>query len=784
MSLTYEPGRVAFAGRAATFAALAPLADEHRELEARAELLRAARARCARATSSARCSRPAARAWIPRRGGAPARGRRRARGARARRARDRARCCARAWRRRRSRWCMRAPGRERRPARRGVRGGRDPVRAASAAAPFGDTAIGRALIGLLRCVPAPRAAARRGELGGPARLAARAGPARAPRAAPTARDQRAAHGRCERGAGARRCGRSATGRWTRSTSSREAARARARRADRAGARELEWLFARPGARGASVLGEDELDEARALPAGRRALAELRELARLAPELAPARRRRSSRAALERVEVFSGAAARGREPWRCSTRSRCARGACGRCSCAACRRACFPARARAAAAAGRGGAPQARGNLRACASASTRTPLAAERYLLYAAVSRPEELLVLSWHVADDDGEPTARSLFVDDVCDLFDESLAERAPAPAARRAPSAGRRRAAAAAPPRDGAARRRALRDERRARRAARARRGRRPRWRRWIGCPMRWFVERVLAPGAFDPDPEPLARGGLAHAALKDTLEGLRARRGSARADAGAARARARAAARGARAQRAPSTRCRSRPSAARACAGACAPISSATSSTPPRPTSPLEPRVPRARLRDRRRRRQGRGERAAGVRARRRRRGCAGGSTASTSSDGGEAVVYDYKSSVAPAAPRSGSARASCRWRCTCARSRSCSGCGSVGRLLPAAERRGPARARRARRRQRRASSTASSGDRASTPRCASCSTQRSRWRARPRPRRARGELEARPQTCAFGRAAAVTRRSAAASADGARAPSGPSHGADA
>jgi len=42
-------------------------------------------------------------------------------------------------------------------------------------------------------------------------------------------------------------------------------------------------------------------------------------------------------------------------------------------------------------------------------------------------------------------------------------------------------------------------------------------------WIRCPMRWYVRNVLAPGAFDPEPEPLARGGLAHAALADTLEG---------------------------------------------------------------------------------------------------------------------------------------------------------------------------------------------------------------------------------------------------------------------
>ena len=52
------------------------------------------------------------------------------------------------------------------------------------------------------------------------------------------------------------------------------------------------------------------------------------------------------------------------------------------------------------------------------------------------------------------------------------------------------------------------------------------------RWIGCPVAWFVERLLRPDALEPDPEPLARGALAHAALKDTLEGLRRETGSAR------------------------------------------------------------------------------------------------------------------------------------------------------------------------------------------------------------------------------------------------------------
>ena len=46
------------------------------------------------------------------------------------------------------------------------------------------------------------------------------------------------------------------------------------------------------------------------------------------------------------------------------------------------------------------------------------------------------------------------------------------------------------------------------------------------------MKWFVQRMLRAEDLEPEPEPLARGGLAHAVLKDTLEGLRERTGSAR------------------------------------------------------------------------------------------------------------------------------------------------------------------------------------------------------------------------------------------------------------
>ena len=187
-------------------------------------------------------------------------------------------------------------------------------------------------------------------------------------------------------------------------------------------RELEWLFAAPRRARASVLGEDELDQARALSAGLGALSELRELATAAPELAPGDGPELAQW-LERVEVFSGqgptqGAVAVLDPLALRARRVRALFLC------ALQEGVFPARAR----------PQpllAEEERRRLAETSGLRlgehddALARERYLLYAAVSRPEELLVLSWHVADDDGDPTARSLFVDDVCDLFDEKLGE-----------------------------------------------------------------------------------------------------------------------------------------------------------------------------------------------------------------------------------------------------------------------------------------------------------------------------------------------------------------------
>ena len=70
-------------------------------------------------------------------------------------------------------------------------------------------------------------------------------------------------------------------------------------------RELLRLFAAPRRGAASVLGAEEMDEARALAGGRSALSELRELVRFAPGSAPSSAAELA-AVLAAVEVNSGA----------------------------------------------------------------------------------------------------------------------------------------------------------------------------------------------------------------------------------------------------------------------------------------------------------------------------------------------------------------------------------------------------------------------------------------------------------------------------------------------
>ena len=164
----------------------------------------------------------------------------------------------------------------------------------------------------------------------------------------------------------------------------------------------------------------------------------------------------------------------------------------------------------------------------------------ERHLFYACVSRPEEVLFLSFRSSDEEGDPAQASPFLDDVRALFTDELWEQrgtrllaevtwppaaAPTPhELRRAQAAAERVAepGALGPP-EGEAVLAVL-----AARGAEAARG----LETFAACGVRWLVEGLLRPKRVEPDPEPMRRGSLAHAVLERTLRGLRERTGSAR------------------------------------------------------------------------------------------------------------------------------------------------------------------------------------------------------------------------------------------------------------
>jgi ATP-dependent helicase/DNAse subunit B len=282
--------------------------------------------------------------------------------------------------------------------------------------------------------------------------------------------------------------------------------------------ELERLFSGPRRRRASVLEEDELDEARGLARARKLLGELRELARQAPWLAS-----TPEALLHTMQTLQYVGGETATPDRvviCSPLGLRARRVRALFVCAL-QEGVFPA--------GGPAEPLLTGEQRRSLAESSglrlpiqRDVLASERYLFYACVSRPLELLMLSWHTTSDDGAASTPSLFIEDVCDLFDESLRQGR----TRRAPGG------AEPQPAGEPARIQDLSDPRLLEELREQTIFSASALETWHSCPVRWFVERLLRGKDIEPDPEPLARGGLAHAALKDTLEQLRAQLASAR------------------------------------------------------------------------------------------------------------------------------------------------------------------------------------------------------------------------------------------------------------
>src|SRR5215218_8046435 len=167
-------------------------------------------------------------------------------------------------------------------------------------------------------------------------------------------------------------------------------------------------------------------------------------------------------------------------------------------------------------------------------------LGEERHLFYACVSRPEEVLFLSFRSSDEEGDPAQASPFVADVLALFGEELwrergtrllAEVTWPPAAAPTPHELRRARAAAEhvpEPTALAAPSAPAVLEALAARGAEPARG----LETFAACGVRWLVEALLKPERAEPDPEPMRRGSLAHAVLETTLRRLRERTGSAR------------------------------------------------------------------------------------------------------------------------------------------------------------------------------------------------------------------------------------------------------------
>jgi len=164
-------------------------------------------------------------------------------------------------------------------------------------------------------------------------------------------------------------------------------------------------------------------------------------------------------------------------------------------------------------------------------------LARERYLFYACVSRATEQLVLSYCSSDEEGNLMLPSPFLADVAELLVDDWPDRRRrrlladvvwpldcAPTERE-----RTRALAASAARSAfscnksGARRRSL-GEVAMRRVRHRRILSAGALESYAACPVKWFVERELAPERFEPEPDAIARGSYMHSALEQLVRRL--------------------------------------------------------------------------------------------------------------------------------------------------------------------------------------------------------------------------------------------------------------------
>ena len=162
-------------------------------------------------------------------------------------------------------------------------------------------------------------------------------------------------------------------------------------------------------------------------------------------------------------------------------------------------------------------------------------VARERYLFYACLSRATEQVVLSYRSSDEEGNLELPSPFLSDVEDLLAAGWAERrrkrlladvvwardlAPTSSElERSLAAGQAPVAGEAPAPDRVLHQAAL-SHVRHREVVSA-----GALEAFARCPVRWLVERELAPAEFEPDPDALTRGSYMH----DVLERLLGRLG---------------------------------------------------------------------------------------------------------------------------------------------------------------------------------------------------------------------------------------------------------------